>query len=359
MKTDFHLRMAEATRLTREGRLTNAVDIIQSLLGARSGKAPAATPPAHAIIDLIPVEIAKSKVGGEPKKEPTPARRSAPARGSFLRKSFSAGSVNLPYWLYVPARETKDLPLVVMLHGCTQSGEDFARGTRMNELAAELGFVVAYPEQISAANAQKCWNWFRPGDQQRDRGEPAAIAGLTREIVADLDLDAGRVFVAGLSAGGAAAAIMSATYPDLYSAAGIHSGLACGSARDLPSALMAMNGRGASAPARGHRFVPVITFHGDRDPTVQEVNSRRIISEATAALSEAVTTEVQKAAPSSRHAYTREVSKNSDGRVVIEQWTIHGAGHAWGGGDPSGSYTDPKGPDASREMVRFFLASGR
>jgi poly(hydroxyalkanoate) depolymerase family esterase len=252
------------------------------------------------------------------------------------------------------------MPLVVMLHGCTQSPEDFARGTDMNRLADAFGFLVAYPQQSQAANPQKCWNWFRPGDQQRDKGEPALLAGITREVIARHGVDADRVYIAGLSAGGAAAAIMASEYPDIYAAVGVHSGLACGAARDLSSALAAMqrgSGKAATARAGGH-FVPVITFHGDRDATVHAKNSEEIVAAACAAADVPLSLDIEEGDRSGRR-YRRESHSDPQGTVVIEQWTVSGAGHAWSGGDRAGSYADPKGPDASREMVRFFLERRR
>ena len=263
----------------------------------------------------------------------------------------------MSYMLYRPANAAAGMPLVVMLHGCTQSPEDFARGTGMNSLADELGFLVAYPRQSQSANPQKCWNWFKPGDQQRDRGEPALLAGIARQVIAENRADPERVYVAGLSAGGAAAAIMAAEYPDVFAAVGIHSGLACGAARDLPSAMMAMQrgGGAAGAAQAGRRFVPVITFHGDRDATVHEVNSREIVAAASAAAGVPLQVRVEQGRSPSGRSFTRELSVAPDGKVVIEQWTIAGSGHAWSGGHSAGSYTDPSGPEASREMVRFFL----
>jgi poly(hydroxyalkanoate) depolymerase family esterase len=226
-----------------------------------------------------------------------------------------------------------------MLHGCKQNAEDFAAGTRMNELADEHGFVVAYPEQAFRANGSKCWNWFREVNQVRDSGEPSLIAGITREVIARHDIDPRRVYVAGLSAGGAMAAILGCTYPDLFAAIGVHSGLPFGAARDPASALAAMRGRTPPAPLCGES-VPAIVFHGDADTTVHPSNGDRV--------STAVVRSVQKGEERGR-AYTRTLRKDGS-----EHWLVHGAGHAWSGGSLAGSFADPHGPDAGFEMLRFF-----
>jgi poly(hydroxyalkanoate) depolymerase family esterase len=302
---------------------------------------------------------------------PAPAPEPMPDGAKFLAGSYGDQAGSRAYKLYVPSTHRgQPAPLVVMLHGCTQSPDDFAAGTRMNPLAEEHGCLVAYPAQPSSANASKCWNWFSPGDQQRDRGEPSLIAGITRRIMADHPVDPARVYVAGLSAGGAAAAIMGAAYPDLYAAVGVHSGLAVGAANDLPSAFAAMRGGAAAtaagaahspsgrAPARGQRrIVPTIVFHGDRDTTVHPRNGDQVIAQArgTATAELQATATVQQGQAPGGRAYRRTLQADAGGRAVLEQWVVQGAGHAWSGGSPAGSYTDPQGPDASREMLRFFL----
>jgi poly(hydroxyalkanoate) depolymerase family esterase len=238
----------------------------------------------------------------------------------------------LGYRLYVPSRYAgQPMPLVVMLHGCTQSPEDFAAGTRMNAVAEEQGILVAYPRQTQGANAQKCWNWFDAAGQLRDRGEPALIAGLTRDVIRDFAVDAGRVYVAGLSAGGAAAAILAQCYPDLYAAAGVHSGLAAGAARDMPGAFAAMRGGGRSAPGRA---VPAIVFHGDADRTVAPVNGEQVIAQARGGAS--LTSEVARGRAEGGLGFVRTVASDAAGLPMAEHWLVQGAGHAWSGGSAAG-----------------------
>lgn len=256
------------------------------------------------------------------------------------------------YKLFVPSSYCGEkLPLIVMLHGCKQSPDDFAAGTRMNELAEEQSFIVAYPGQPSSANSSRCWNWFKADGQLRDSCEPSLIAGITRQIMDSLAVDPTRVYIAGLSAGGAAAAIMGSAYPDLYAAIGVHSGLACGAAKDLSSAFTAMR-QGGSPPPATHPL-PTIVFHGDRDSTVSPVNGDQIIAQSKAG--RMLNRTVSYGQSAGGIGYTRSVHTDENGYPVLEHWVVHGAGHAWSGGSPAGSYADPRGPNASREMLRFFL----
>ncbi len=294
-------------------------------------------------------------------RRPPSAKADLPAGAQFLSQTFSNDAGSRPYKLYVPSSYdlqavARPVPLVVMLHGCTQSPEDFAAGTGMNEAAEKQGFLVVYPGQIASANAQRCWKWFSAEDQQRGKGEPSLIAGITRRVMQDYAVDPRRVYAAGLSAGGAAAAVLGDAYPDLYAAIGVHSGLACGAANDLPSALAAMK-RGGEAPARrragpsARRPVPAIVFHGDRDATVSPRNGDQVVEQSVGERSRA---QVHAGQASGGHAYSRTVFLDEAGQPGTELWLIHGAGHAWSGGSATGSYTDPRGPDATQEMLRFF-----
>jgi poly(hydroxyalkanoate) depolymerase family esterase len=382
----------EATRLTRAGQLVEATALLQRLLRSESAAdAPSSTGgrialAAPLIIDAKanPVEETDSPPQSEPATSAQPRRLRAladrkegrsgiglrgvikraplstpdivPEGARFIEGRYSSPAGSRAYRLFIPSRyQERPLPLVVMLHGCTQSPDDFAAGTRMNLIAEEQDCFVVYPAQPSQANQAKCWNWFRTGDQQRDRGEPSLIAGITRQIMDDYLVDRKRVYVGGLSAGAAAAAIMGATYDDLYAAIGIHSGLACGVATDLPSALVAMRqgGSGHKVIAGGRTPVPTIVFHGDRDTTVHPNNGDQILEQSVRTIS--TQRKVHRGQVPGGHAYTRTVLSDASGRGMLEHWNIHGAGHAWAGGSPAGSYTDPRGPDATREMLRFFL----
>lgn len=296
--------------------------------------------------------------------------------GSFEAHTFSNDAGKRAYKLYLPAGKS-DAPcaMMVMLHGCTQCADDFAAGTQMNRLADEHGFMVVYPEQAAQANASKCWNWFRPQDQLRGAGEPSLIAGIVCEVARRHGADPRRVFVAGLSAGAAMAVVLGETYPELFAGVGAHSGLPYGSAHDIPSALAAMkggrsgmpglkNGPGAAATPRGKavQAVPVIVFHGDRDHTVQQTNGAHILEQARdahrARLGDAgLQASTHSGVASGGRRFSRTVHADTEGRARIESWTLHGAGHAWSGGHASGSYTDGTGPDASAQMVRFFMAT--
>jgi poly(hydroxyalkanoate) depolymerase family esterase len=279
----------------------------------------------------------------------------------FVTRSFAGAAGARSYKLYIPAC-APDGPrgLIVMLHGCKQNPDDFAAGTAMNAVAEAHGLMVAYPSQSSSANAASCWNWFNPADQMRDCGEPAIIAGITRAIVSEFAIDRRHVYVAGLSAGGAMAAVMGETYPDLYEGVGIHSGLAYGSANDVMSAFAAMRGDISIAPhakarasGRAEQRHRTIVFQGSADPIVHPSNADRIVAQAAADAPSDHSR--QERVLTNGRSHTRTIIADADGASVLEYWLIEGAGHAWSGGHPSGSYTDANGPDASTEMVRFFL----
>ncbi len=282
--------------------------------------------------------------------------------GQFVSGSYANQAGARLYRLYIPAGYAEQrLPLVVMLHGCTQTADAFASATRMNALAEERQCFVLYPEQTRAANRSRCWNWFKRGDQCRDQGEPAILADMTRDVMHRYLIDERKVYVAGLSAGGAMAAVLGAAYPELYAAVGVHSGLACGSAHDLPSALAVMRGMPAPKSAdhcgSTHRApaTPTIVFHGDRDRTVHPRNGEHLVSRSLEQhRASSADTSIERSRVPGGHSYTRSIHRDSTGRVVLEYWRVHGGGHAWFGGSPRGSYTDPKGPDAAREMIRFF-----
>ena len=413
MNTDFNGAMRAAVQLTRNGRLMDATRVIQNALSRRGDPAQSHASPEKSgapenlrLLDLTadspdtreketadtdaqPAshygDIPRSMIGtrvarplGQVIRTLREARRrvssleafrpAKPARApdvpdgaQLLTRSFTCRAGSRAYKLYVPRNANVGRrSLLVMLHGCTQDPDDFAIGTRMNLLAEEQGLIVAYPGQPKSANPSACWNWFSPGHQMRDAGEALILAGITQEIIAEYDIDPDRVFVAGLSAGGAMAAVMGAAYPEIYAAVGVHSGLPYRSASDVVSAFGAMRGdpapnaglrRGAGDPAEPTR-VRTIVFHGEADQTVHPSNAARFVEPHIDAGLQVVEADVRHSA---RRAATRTIVRDGNGSVLVERWLIAGAGHAWSGGSAEGSYTDPTGPDASREMLRFFL----
>ena len=395
MNEQMQSGMAEATRLTQQGRLDEATAAIQRALGGTfvPAKGPGTSGDADGPIDVT------SRIVKEVRQGPAAGRRTAgrgpgaatwptpqpnlltrgvanppgmtvgrvasadiPEGARFLEGSYTNGAGTRSYKLYVPSGYAgQAVPLIVMLHGCTQNPDDFATGTRMNGLAEEHTFLVAYPAQSGNANMQKCWNWFQAADQQRGRGEPSIIAGITRQVMDEYSVAEGRVYVAGMSAGGAMAAILGATYPELYAAVGVHSGLAPGSAHDLSSAFTAMR-QGGPVVARpentgqGRKILPTIVFHGDGDTTVHPRNGERLLAHLDANRRNGSSPRVntRRGGVPGGYEYTRFTYKDAEGRDLVERWSVHGLGHAWSGGSYPGSYTDPKGPDASAEMLRFF-----
>ncbi|MFG6083978.1 PHB depolymerase family esterase [Paracoccus litorisediminis] len=328
----------------------NANDLVRRTLArhglAAEGSGTAAENPLSALSRL------REKPSTTPTARPIPGAR-------FDARSFTCAAGGRDYLIYIPA-SAKDgaTGLIMMLHGCTQTHADFAVGTGMNTLAEQHRLIVVYPQQSRGDNAQSCWNWFSPGDQRRGRGEPAILAGLATEIARSHDVPPSRTFVAGLSAGAAMAVILGETYADVFAAVGAHSGLPLGIARDVPSAFAAMAGSVGNAARRGDRRpTPTIIFQGSADHTVHGSNADRIAADIIAAGPEQTFLDRISDQTNGR-GFVRETTTTSDGAMLLEYWKVEGLGHAWSGGEPGGSYTDPKGPNASAEMVRFFLNLG-
>ena len=409
MNHTYQQLMRTATQLTREGRLTEATQLIQRALnGGATAKniLPTTTPHADLIVNpatgSVTLDATATVPGGSVFEVDTIANAASTTiaeirvetlsdeqlfsagagvleevtttaldRGAFTSGTHTHLSQTRRYKLYVPPGHSgRPLPLVVMLHGCTQDPDDFAAGTAMNEEAREQGFYVLYPAQSQAANPSRCWNWFKQTDQRRDRGEPALIASMTQAVVKAQGADAHRVYIAGLSAGGAMATIVAEAYPEIFAAAGVHSGLPRGAAKNVMEALAVMkSGDNTNRPQStedscAQRYVPTIVFHGDQDQTVHPRNGEQVIA---AVMSNAASdddqaksstegeAQIARGVSSRGRRYTRTIHRDAHGKALAEHWLVHGAGHAWSGGDALGSYTDATGPDATREMLRFFF----
>lgn len=301
---------------------------------------------------------------------------SAGVRGRWISARFTGPAGTRAYKVYVPTglRKTTKVPLVLALHGCTQNADDFAAGTRLNDLADRQRFVVVYPEQGVTHNAQRCWNWFRPQHQFRAQGEPAILAGIVRKVsqeTARWRIDPERVYVLGISAGGAMSVVLAATYPELFAAVGVHSAPPYRSASSPAGALAAMHGRAVAPPIDAavlEAMPPMIIFQGTMDGTVSSGNGQRVADQWLAYHQHGVgrtgsppvgrprVTSSPAPRPTtarSRRGYT--VNRwYAGGQKVLELWTVQGLGHAWSGGSSAGSYIDGRGPRATTEMWKFF-----
>lgn len=381
MSKFFNQALFKATRLTGMGRLMDATRLLQRSLGAaaapthkappRPPAKPAANAPqgtvlrqqerrASSVLPLAQPLLRPEQLAGD--NQPVPGQGAQPAQ--FVEAIFRFAGRSSPYRLYIPSTPADmpahaQRPLIVLLHGCSQDARDFAQGTAMNALADKHQCLVLYPEQTSKANSGRCWNWFEPDHQQRGRGEPGMIAGLTRQILSSHGGDPARVYIAGLSAGGAMASLVAGLYPDLFTALGVHSGLPAGAAQDMVSAFSAMR-RGAVGQQSPP--LPTIVFHGSADRTVHPDNGENISQSALAALHGAgfalVKSQSTRGGKTARSTQ-RTAWRAADGTSYVEHWNVDAGIHAWSGGNATGSYTDPQGPSASAAMLDFFLQHQR
>ena len=366
MKPRFLDAMGDALSLMRQSNLADATALIRRALtrdeaGAPETEADPRRPEGRAIAPPArrPLGEVLRQLRDRPFIPPLPDQpASDPGQFGerFVSRVFKSEHGSLSYRLYMPADHAgRDLALVLMLHGCTQNPDDFATGTRMNSFADEFGLIVAYPLQPRRANASGCWNWFDPRHQNRGSGEPAKLAGLAQALGREFGVGKERTFAAGLSAGGAMAEVLAATYPDVFDAVGVHSGLAYRSATDVASAFAVMKGRttaSSRSPAAGGAGCRKIIIQGGADTTVHPSNSDRILEEAEGAPNPLKQVEFPQIGDG---RVSRTVLQDAAGEPVVERWLVEGGGHAWFGGDERGTYTQSAELDASRLMVRFFL----
>ena len=385
--THFADMLGEATELMHSGNLMEATAAIQRALNNQAPMANAA-PAAHtapasprAATRAKPAagqwRTARSSAASKLRSKLQASVEDAVVReapDSFERVTFMHAGVRHQYRLYVPPGAAKGvaMPLVLMLHGCTQNADDFALGTGMNQAAAPANALVLYPVQTRSANPNGCWNWFEPGHQHRGQGEPELLVAMVRDVMARHPVDAQRVYAAGLSAGGAMAAVLGREYPDVFAAVGVHSGLQAGAADNMMAALSAMNNgaklgtknRPTTHPS-GAPYPALIVFHGDADATVHAKNGEQLVDAALESAlggKAAVRHETLQGKSDAGQRFTRTVYRATDAKdagVLAEHWVLHSAGHAWSGGNARGSYTDARGVSATQEMLRFFLEHPR
>ncbi len=301
-------------------------------------------------------------------------------RAMWQQYQYKDASGDYPYFMYTPTTYHLGtaVPLLVLLHGCTQTAADYAAGTGMNQLAEQYGFIVVYPQQTRMSNRTLCWNWFKTSHQFRDRGEPAIIAHMVqaiKESTSQWTIDSSRVYVVGASAGAAMAVILGATYPDIFAAIGVHSGVEYQAVTNIISGLTVMRRGGPDPEKQGRkayeamgsykRMMPTIVFQGTHDKIVRPTNGDQVVQQwmqtnhlASQGLYVAdfkyPTTTTSGQVPGG-YSYTVYTWKDHTGKEVQQYWKILGLGHAWSGGNPAVSHTDPQGPNASEAMYQFFM----
>ena len=364
--TQFAQMMGDATEMMYGSHFLNATEAMQrAFIGAPA--APRSTHSSTHVLDaLLPERCANpASTGAQPLAPEAP--------GSFERIALMLGGALHHYWLYVPPDAQADadasapapMSLVLMLHGCSQEAAEFAAATEMNTAAAAANALVLYPEQARGANPGGCWNWFEPENQHRGQGELGVVVAMLRDVMARHSVDAQRVYAAGISAGGAMAALLAREYPELFAAVGVHSGLQAGAADNMMAALSAMN-NGAKLGTAEHNgaasatpLPALIVFHGDADTTVDAKNGEQLVEAALqTALGDknAAVQETQQGQSDAGQRFTRHLYRASDSApVLVEHWLLHNGGHAWSGGSAKVGQTDPKGVSATQEMLRFFL----
>ena len=308
-----------------------------------------------------------------------PLRSVLASTPSWQQYVYNGPDGSRPYFVYTPSnyRAGIAVPLIVMLHGCSQTATDFASGTQMNQLAEKYNFIVAYPQQLSIYNPSLCWNWFNPADQVRGTGEPAILAGIVQEIEGNTSrwtIDRHRIYVTGLSAGAAMAVVLGATYPDIFAAIGVHSGAEYGAITSPLSGGQAFTQGGPDPIQQGKaaframgsfaRLVPTIVFHGTIDQVSWPINGKQVVqqwmetdylaSHGTYHADFNHSSSTMKASVPGGHSYTVYKWNAINGNEVEEYWVIDGMGHAWSGGSPN-NFTDLLGPSASLAMYTFFM----